>query len=365
MNKVRRIELTFEFLRVIIGIIIAFAFILVLIALVADNPMEAIVNFSIGPFQTSRRFGQIMGKFIPYVLSGCGMCFIYASGRFSLVGEGIVNFAPAIACMVIFLSGGWMVGIPLWINLLIIIVVCAVTGAVVGLIPALGREKLGANEMVISIMMNFMLLYLSQYILKAFLADRSVSYLASMLYPQNSRFPAIIPDSNFHAGFYVSMIGLLIACFIFYRSRIGRKIRIAGSNPNFARYSGMNIGLVMLAGQVIGGIFSGVAGAVDAFGIYERYQYNMLTNIGMDGLIVAVLARKQPIFVPFGAFLLAYIRTASVVLNLSTAIPFEFVNMMQAVLILFVAADAFLSKSKNKMIFKESRKKVSEQSKGA
>ena len=99
----------------------------------------------------------------------------------------------------------------------------------------------------------------------------------------------------------------------------------------------------------------GIAGCVDVFGLYTRYQYSALTNIGMDGLIVAVIARKKPFFIPFAAFVLAYIRTSAVVLNLATSIPYEFVNMMQAVLILFVAAQGFLEKPKNRIIFRISR----------
>ena len=94
--------------------------------------------------------------------------------------------------------------------------------------------------------------------------------------------------------------------------------------------------------------------------MYTRYQYSVLTNIGMDALVVAVIARKKPIYVPLAAFVLAYIRTSAVVLNLSTNIPIEFVNMMQAVLILFVAAQHFLQKSKEKAIYKISMEESKE-----
>lgn len=71
----------------------------------------------------------------------------------------------------------------------------------------------------------------------------------------------------------------------------------------------------------------------------------------MDGLLVAVIAQKKPIYVPLAALVLAYIRTSAVVLNLASSIPVEFVNMMQAILIFFVAAEQFLKKSRNKVIF--------------
>ena len=113
--------------------------------------------------------------------------------------------------------------------------------------------------------------------------------------------------------------------------------------------------MLFRSGQIIGGIFAGVAGAVENFGAYNCYQVATLTNIGMDGLIIAVMARKNPIFVPITAFVLAYIRTAAAVLNTNTNIPIELVTMLQAVIIFFVAAEEFLGKSRQKAIIKASR----------
>lgn len=364
MKKVARIEFLFELLRVVLGLLIAYLFTLLAIVFVADNPVEAVTEFALGPFMNARRFGQIMGKFIPYMISGCGMCFIYACGRFNLIGEGIVNFAPCIAALVLFHTG-FMAGLPLVVNLVILLIICAAVGCAVAAVPTFCRENLGGNETVLSIIMNYMLLYLSMYLLKRFLADRSQSYLCSEIFPENAQFPELLANSNFHSGFFVAVLSVLVACLIFYRMKIGQKIRLSGANISFARYSGIRSMGAMYAAQIIGGAFMGIAGCVDVFGLYNRYQYSLLTNIGMDGLVVAVIARKKPIFVPFAAFVLAYIRTSAVVLNLATSIPFEFVNMMQAVLILFVAAQGFLEKSKNKVIFKQSREAELQAGKGA
>ncbi|MFR2846007.1 MAG: hypothetical protein ACLTC4_02210 [Hungatella hathewayi] len=106
MKKVQRVECIYELLRVVLGLVIAYVVTLALIVITSDtSPADIIKNFVVGPFTNSRRFGQLMGKFIPYVLSGCGMCFIYSCGRFSLIGEGIINFAPIVACLVLFRSG--------------------------------------------------------------------------------------------------------------------------------------------------------------------------------------------------------------------------------------------------------------------
>ena len=108
------------------------------------------------------------------------------------------------------------------------------------------------------------------------------------------------------------------------------------------------------------GMLSGLGGAVEIMGNYERFNWIALTQYGFDGLMVAVLARKNPIFIPFGAFLLAYMRIGANVLNVNTSVPIEFVQVMQAVLILFIAAQTFLAKSRNKVIFKAAEKRSAE-----
>ena len=97
MKKIQRVDALFELLRVVLGLAIAYLIAIVFIILASgsgQSAMDAVYNFMLGPLMTQRRFGQLMAKFIPYVLMGCGYCFIYSAGRFSLIGEGIVNFAP-------------------------------------------------------------------------------------------------------------------------------------------------------------------------------------------------------------------------------------------------------------------------------
>ncbi len=350
----------YEVLRVFLGIVIAYALCLVIIVCVtgADGAKDAIYNFAIGPFTSWRRFAQVLSRMCPYMLIGCGMCFVYASGRFSVVSEGIINIAPIPVLYIIFCTTFGtevMPNLPKIVNQLIIIVTCAVVGGLISMIPAYGREKLGANEMVTSTIINYVCLYLALWVVRGYMADRSHSFLCTPDFPDNMRFTRYLGNTNLSEGVWVAIIGVIVACVIFYRTRLGVEIRITGANPNFAKYAGINTRITPFMGQVLGGIFAGVASSVEIFGAYDQYQLSMLTNIGFDGLIIAVMAKKQPIFVPITAFVLAYIRTAAAVLNTNTNIPIELVTMLQAVIIFFVAAEEFLGKSRQKAIIKASR----------
>ena len=359
MKKIERIDKLFEFLRVFLGIVIAFLVcILIIVVMTTENAGTAVYNFMVGPFMTKNRFGLVMAKYSSYLLSGLGMCFIYAAGRFNLAGEGAINLAPMPAMILMFGTGfglNVMTGLPWFVNMAVILGTCLLSGAVILLIPAFGREKLSANEMVTSTILNYFCMYIAQWLLRSTVADRSKSNLTTPLYPDNMCFPRYWNGSAFTAGFWVAIIGLIIALVIYYRTPLGIKIRLCGSNLQFATYSGINAKKMMYLSQLIGGFFFGASACVEVFGLYNAYFLNALTNVGMDGLLVAVMAKKKPIAVPITAFVMAYIRCAANVLNTNTNIPIEIVTMLQAVIVLFVAAEEFLGGIRRKTIYNISR----------
>lgn len=363
MKETRRIEFIFEIVRILAALVIAYGVTLLCIMLISDNPGEAVYMFAIGPFTSKRRFGQLIGKFIPYLLTGTGMCFVYASNRFNLIGEGVYLMS---GCMVALVATQFMSPeTPHMVFILVLILVGALTGAAFGSIPALLREKAKINETVVSIMMNYALLYAATYLVKTQMYDTSITYMASEPLPDAAKLTRLVSGSQIHAGIFIGIAAVIVTALIFFRTPLGYSIRICGSNPKFARTAGIGMTSSLIAAQVLGATLSGIGGAVDIMGIYDRYMWTGLTNMGFDGLLVAVLSKKNPIFVPLGAFLLAYMRTGAAVLNYTTEIPIEFVDIMQAIIILLIAAEHFLGGFKEKFIFKATKNKNKEVAKNA
>ncbi|MCI9606428.1 MAG: hypothetical protein HFF03_07125, partial [Oscillospiraceae bacterium] len=115
--------------------------------------------------------------------------------------------------------------------------------------------------------------------------------------------------------------------------------------------------------QLIGGGVAGIAGATEMLSNYTRFQWTATTGHGFDGLLVAVLAKKNPALVPIGALFLAYVRIGADVVNSTGDIPKEFITVIQGIIILLVAAESFMSGTKNKMIFKAAEKEKAEKEK--
>lgn len=363
MKKVRRIESIFELARILLALVIAYALALLCLILVTQDPVEAVTMFAVGPLTSSRRFGQVIVKFIPYTMCGVGMCFMYASNRFSMFGEGSYLMSGCFVTIAAFALEAYQ--LPAVVMIPFLLVVGALVGGLIGFTPAALGAKFNINELVTSTMLNYVCLYLSLYILKVHLADPDITFFASRILPENVRLPQIMARSTIHAGLFIAPVFIALAVVIFFRTRLGFSIRICGANPDFARFSGINFSRSIIWAHTIGGALVGVGACLDLLGLYDRYLWTEITNYGFYGLVSAVLARKNPIFVPLGAFLLAYMHTGASILNYTSEVPIEFVQIMQALLILLISAQTFLRKTKNKLIFKDSHEAMTKEEKAA
>ena len=353
MNNAKRIETWFDLVRILTAILAAYVIALFILAAISDDPLFVIQQFIVGPFSSFRRFGNILTNMIPLVFTGVCMCFVYAINKFNLVGEGAVNLGGCLsACVAIGLSGK----MPAPILLVLVLLVGILAGMACSLIPALVDQYFHADVCVVSLMMNYILLYFTGYILKYRIKDPGSSITASFKWTDKLKLPNIIPKTSVHAGLIIALICVVFAAILFYKMAFGFKMRVVGLNPVFAKYIGIPVASTIILAQVIGGAFAGLGGTVQVLAMFSSYQWTALTGYGFDGLMIAVLARKNPALVPLSAFLIAYIRTGADIVARTTDIPPEFVSIIQGIIIVLVAAEMFLSGFKRRLIFNSARK---------
>lgn len=356
MKKTRKIEIAFEILRIVVAMAIAYLLAMLVLFLISDQPLEAIKSFAFGPLSTKRRFSSVIELMIPFMLTGTSMCMMYSANRFNLASEGIFLFA---GCVITLCS--FYLDLPKGLFAGVLILIGAVVGGLLAFVVAFAREKFHANEVVISIMLNYSLLYFSNYILRNFMLDTSVTYSASYPINENAKLTRLLSGTRLHSGIFVAIAAVIIGYIILYKTPLGMKIRSCGNNENFAKTVGINAVACCIIAQVLGGAFAGVGGTVQILGLFDRFQWDSLTQYGFDGLLVSVLAKRNPILVPIGSFLLAYLRIGADIVNYSTDVPAEFVSILQAIIILLVAAQEFLGATKRKTIYKAAQKEMLEE----
>ena len=358
MSKTRRIETTVELVRILVAVGIAYGIALVTLIAISDDPVYIIRQFLLGPFSSARRIGSVINLAIPFTFTGLCFCFMYAVNKFNLSGEGIFMFAGCIVSLAAISLGGK--GLPAPVMLLILMAVGMAVGFVVALIPAWLDVKFHANIVVVSLMLNSILAFLSVWVLKYFMRDPSIGSMGSFMIPDAAKLALSFGKFRVQSGFFVALIAVAFVAVLFFKTVFGYKMRIVGSNANFAKASGINMTNTVILAQLAGGMLAGLGGTCEILGNYDRYKWVAGTQHGFDGLMVAVLARKNPLLVPVAAILLAYLRIGADVVNSMGDIPIEFITVIQGIVILLVAAEEFMGRYKKRLIYKAAEEDMKE-----
>lgn len=340
----------FELIRIFSAVIIGFLLALIFLCFVSDDPINAIKTFILGPFESKRRFFNVIELAIPLLFTSLGMCFMLKVGAFNLIVEGGFMLSGAVVAWLA--STVMPSGLPPVAYPAILIIVGAIVGAVCGMIPALLNIKWNANVVVITIMLNYVLTYASTYILRYWMRDASVTYLGSYKIAENAKLHTLLQGTDLHTGIFIAIAAVLFTWWFLNRSTKGFEIRVTGNNKNFAKYVGINVTSAMLLAQIIGGALAGMGGAVEILGKYDRFLWVSQTGYGFSGLMISVLARNNPAAIPFVALLFAYLQIGANIVGTTTDVPSEFVMVIQAVIILLVAATLFMDSFRKRAVIR-------------
>lgn len=346
----RKIEQRFRIIRMLVAVVIALTIAFGFVCFVSKTPFETMGNFLFGPFLTVRRLGNIVEMTIPLLFTGVSVSIMYSCNQINMASEGGF-FLGGVAAAYIAVT----FALPYGIHPLLCIIGGGFAGALVCGIPAVLYVKKGALPVVSSLMMNYVSLYLGLLIINYVIRDAQAGYLCSYQYRDTAILPDLFSKTNVHAGLLIAVMVLILGYLYLYKSQWGYCIRMIGKNPNFAKYSGMNVAGTILGCQLAGGFVAGMGGAVEQLGMYGRFQYQALSNHGFDGVLIAILAHYNPKFVAPAALFLAYIRVGADIMARSSDVPVEIVYIIQAIIIIFVAAERFLEGWKHREIVKASR----------
>ncbi len=228
------------------------------------------------------------------------------------------------------------------------------------LIPAIIKVKLNASEMVCSLMLNYVIMYIILHFLNNTFADRSKGSTQTYPFLETAKVTKLIPGTELTWGFLAAIAATAVIAVFMFRTRWGYAIRMIGINESFSKYSGMKVGAIIIASQVIGGLLSGMGGAIEALGRYNTFLWKELPGYGWTGMTVAILAKNNPIMVPFAALFIAYLNRGCELMSIYAGVPSEMIDIIQAVIFLFFAAEQFMAKTRQKIVVKDAKEEMRE-----
>ncbi len=340
-------ESKFEVIRTLVAILIALLLAFIIILFVSQEPITAFLKLITGPFSSLRHFGNIIETAIPLIFTGLSISVMFQANQFNLAAEGAFFIGGVVATI-----AAIHFNLPPVIHPLVAIVLGAVAGGIVCLISALLKVKWNASELVSSLMLNYIFFLLGIYIINYFLRDPNAGAMVSYQFKDNAMLSRLIPRTRIHTGLFIAALCIVLMYLFLYRTKWGYALRMTGLNQSFAEYSGINTVKVIIYSQLLGGITAGIGGATEILGMYNRFQWQALPQYGFDGVIVAIIARNNPVFIPIAAFFLAYLRIGADIMSRYTDVQNEMVAVIQAVMIMLIAAQGFLAKYRHKMIVK-------------
>jgi simple sugar transport system permease protein len=237
--------------------------------------------------------------------------------------------------------------LPTGVHQTVILLVGALIGGVLCLIPAYIRKFTGANELVTSMMLSYITYNLGYWIIRKFFVDKQ-NGVFSTTFARTATLGKMFRGTNIHYGLVIMFLAIVVMWIVITKTRFGRELSITGSHENFARYVGIQVTTTILLSQLFGGFLAGLGGSVTMIGIFRTFQWMTPQNYVWDGILINILAGKKPHLIPFSAFFMSYIRVGANVMSRIGHVDAELVAIIQAIIILLMASERFMYQMKKR-----------------
>lgn len=323
----------------LIAILLSFIVGGIIVAAFGSDPIVAYKAMFKGSLGSWSSFGETLVSVTPLILTGLAVAFAFRCGLFNIGAEGQFIMGSVTAVW-----AGWAFnGMPAILHVPIVLLSGALAGGIWAGIVGWLKAKVGSHEVINSIMMNYIAMYFSNFIVMNLLNEptKAFSYEiadTAKLY-RFAESISIFKGSRVHIGIIFALIVAVFAYYLLNKTIRGYEIRAVGFSPFAAEYGGINVPRNIVLAMFISGMFAGLAGAIMVTGI--QFRANNLfgfTGYGFDGIAVALVGNSHPIGVILSAFLFGVLQKGGPMMQLQ-GVPKEVVGIIQGIIILFVAVN--------------------------
>lgn len=329
-----------EFKKIIPQLIAVFIALLVgSIVLLATgfSPIEAYGALILGAFGDIYGIGQTLTQATPIIFTALAFLFAFKAGLFNIGAEGQF-LVGALAAAIVGISFN---GLPNIIHIFLALLAGAFFGGLYAFIPAILKTKLGAHEVITTMMLTYVAIYLTGYLVTdVFKAPGWVSQ--TPLISPTAELPRILPPTQLSASIFLGIALVILTYYTLQKTVLGYEIRAIGLNPLAAENGGINVKKGLILSLVISGALAGIGGAGEILGVHKRFIDGFSPGYGWDGLAVALIGGLNPFGSFLAALLIGILRSGGMTMNRVTGVPIDIVTILQALVILFVAAPVFI-----------------------
>lgn len=314
----------------VLAIVATFILTAVLVVLVNANPVEAYYYFLVDPLSSRVSAIEVLVKSTPLLLTGAAVTFAFVGGYWNIGAEGQL-YAGATAATAI---GIQMHGVSPWIALPLMIVGGFVAGMLWALVPALMKIKLAIDEVVTTLLLNSVALFVVSALLNGPWRDPISQWPQSPEIASSAIFPRLIPRSRLHLGFILAVVIIVVLWFVLTRTAFGLRMRAVGLGSKAARFAGIDVPRTMLISALVSGGIAGLAGVSEVAGIHYHLIDAISPGYGYTGIIIATLGTLNAWGVALAALFIGLIDTGSQTVSRALGVPAYLGDVIQATLLL-------------------------------
>lgn len=304
------------------------------------NPIEAYSSMFSSALGNMNGIGETIRGATPLIFIAVGFAVASKAGFFNI---GLPGQAQA----------GWLTSVwialafshlPNYILLPFAIISGALAGAIIAGIAGYLRAQFGTNEVISTIMLNYIVLYVCQYLMQQIMpASLRTGTDTTKTIPVNGSLKigwlsSMFGDSRINGGIFLALIGLILYWYFMKKTTAGFEIKAVGLNPFASRYAGMSSKKNIIVSMLISGAFSGLGGVAQGLGTYQNYfTQTSSVDIGWDGLSVALLGGGTALGILLAAILFSVLKIGGLGMQTIAGIPYEIVSIVIAAIIFFIA----------------------------
>lgn len=329
-------ELALSGARPIIGVLLGLLAGAVLIALSGVNPLTAYGAMLQGAFGSPQAFANVLVRASPLLIGGVGVAIGIKAGLWNIGIEGFM-YAGAIGAAAIGIA---TLPVPPIVHISLSILAAALFAAFWGLAPAYLRAYRGVNEVVTTIMMNYVAIYFVSWMVHEPqpMAEPGSFFPMSRMIAATAKLPILMRGTSLHPGFIIGLLSCIVFYLVLRYTPFGFRTRMLGVNPEGSRYAGVNVKRQILLVLLIGAAMGGVAGAVETIGLKQRVYMDFVAGVGYESVAVALLAGGNPLGVIASAMFFAALKAGGATMSIQTGVGGPMTVVIEGLCVIFMIA---------------------------
>ena len=319
----------------LVAIILALIIGALIIKLLGMDPVLAYTNLAIGAFGNIYGISNTLTQATPLIFTGLSFALARRAGLLNIGAEGQLYIGGL--CSV--LTGAFIHGLPMIIHLPLALLAGFVGGGFWGWIAGWLKVKFGSNEIITTVMLNYIAIYLVSYMVSGPIIEPPGDLPQSPPVLPSAQLPYLGSGTQLHLGFVLALIMAGLYCIFMWHTRKGYEARVVGFNPDAGAYAGINRNQLIYLIMFLAGGLAGLGGSGEILGIQHRLYQNFSPGYGYDGIAVALLGLNTTIGTVLDANLIGALRSGGNLMQVVAKVPLDLVYVIEALVIIFVASE--------------------------